>query len=94
MNCTGRLHPFKGLSLECINFLNKHGYINIIWWKYVLYENEKMRSVETILRGGENDGVGEFNKDISTFVNATMYPQYNSNTIKICIWNIYVHTME
>jgi hypothetical protein len=31
----------------------------------------------------ENDGGGEFNYDIlRTFVNVTMYPQYNNNIIK------------
>jgi hypothetical protein len=43
-----------------------------------MYENGKMRTVETILRMGvkENDGGG-----VSTFVNVTMYPQYNNNMI-------------
>jgi hypothetical protein len=41
-----------------------------MWWKYVLmYENGKMRPVETVLgmeeeRIKENDGGGEFNYDI------------------------------
>jgi hypothetical protein len=53
-----------------------------------MYENGKRRPVETIpgMGGGqkkENDGGGEFNYDIllSTFVNITMYPQYNNNKI-------------
>jgi hypothetical protein len=36
-------------------------------------------------RGGgikENDRGGEFNYNIRTFVNDTMYPQYNNNIIK------------
>jgi hypothetical protein len=51
-----------------------------------MYENGKMRPVETIpgmkSRGIKNDGGGEFNYIIRTFVNVTMYPQYN-NIIKI-----------
>jgi hypothetical protein len=55
-----------------------------------MYENGKMRHVETIpgIRGGEireikeNDGGGEFNYDIRTFVNVTIYPQYNNSIIK------------
>jgi hypothetical protein len=53
-----------------------------------MYENGKIRPVETILRMGgeeirENDGGGNLRFIISTFVNATMHPQYNNNmTIK------------
>jgi hypothetical protein len=45
---------------------------------------EKMRPVRTIPGMGEggmkvNDGGGEFNYDIRTYVNVTMYPQHNNN---------------
>jgi hypothetical protein len=55
-----------------------------------MYENGKMRPVETIPGIGrrrikENDEQGEFNYDIllRNFVNVTMYPQYNNNKNKI-----------
>jgi hypothetical protein len=46
-----------------------------------MYENGKMRPVETIPGIGEggikaNDGRGEFNYYIRIFVNVTVYPQY------------------
>jgi hypothetical protein len=49
-----------------------------------MYENGKMRPVEGIVRMGgggikENEGVNS--TKISTFINATMYPQYNSMII-------------
>jgi hypothetical protein len=53
-----------------------------------MYENGKMRPVETVPGMGEkgekeNDRGDEFNYDIRTFVNITMYPQYNNDIIKI-----------
>jgi hypothetical protein len=52
-----------------------------------MYVNGKMRPVETSRNGGkgakENDGGGEFNYDIRTFVNVTMYFQYNNIVKKI-----------
>jgi hypothetical protein len=52
----------------------------------MLYENGKMRHVETISGIGEekikeNGKGGEFNYDIRNFVNITMYLQYNNNMI-------------
>jgi hypothetical protein len=52
-----------------------------------MYINEKMRPVETVLGMGEegikNDRGGEFNYDsVKSFVNVTMYPQYNNNLKK------------
>jgi hypothetical protein len=52
-----------------------------------MYVNGRMRPVETILGMGgvgigENDGGGKFNYDIlRTFVNVTLYPQYNNKKI-------------
>jgi hypothetical protein len=51
-----------------------------------MYENGKMRHAETTpgMQEGEikeTDGGGGFNYDITTFVNVTMYPQYNNNMI-------------
>jgi hypothetical protein len=53
-----------------------------------MYENGKRRHIETVPRmegGGikENDGGSEFNyAKVRTFVNVTMYPQFNNNIIK------------
>jgi hypothetical protein len=49
-----------------------------------MYENGKMRPVETIpgMRGGEimeNDGGGEFNYDIFCKCHKLLYHQYNNN---------------
>jgi hypothetical protein len=60
-----------------------------IWCKHhvLVYENGKMRPVETFLRRRrkgikENDGRGESHYVISTFVNVKMYLQYNNMLIK------------
>jgi hypothetical protein len=42
-----------------------------------MYENGEMRPAETIPRMGEGE-----DKIEKTFVNVTMYPQYNNNTIE------------
>jgi low temperature requirement protein LtrA len=53
-----------------------------------MYENRKMTPVETILRMEEgcikeNDGWGvTLIYIVSSFVNVTMYPQYNNNITK------------
>jgi hypothetical protein len=52
-----------------------------------MYVNGKLRPVETIpgMWEGEtkdNDGGGELSYDIRTFINVTMYPQYNNNKNK------------
>jgi hypothetical protein len=49
-----------------------------------MYVNGKMRPVITIPgldrgRIKENDGEGKFSYDIRTFVNVTVYPQYNND---------------
>jgi hypothetical protein len=48
-----------------------------------MYENGKMRPVETVPGMGEvgikeNGGGGEFNYDLRTLVNVTKYPKYNN----------------
>jgi hypothetical protein len=54
-----------------------------------MYENGKMRPFETIPGMGGEEHKGDWWKGwiqlwyiIKTFVNVTMYPQYNNNTIK------------
>jgi hypothetical protein len=49
-----------------------------------MYENRKMRPIETRMGGGdikENDGGGwsQLWYIVRTFVNVTMYPYYNNN---------------
>jgi hypothetical protein len=52
-----------------------------------MHEKGKMRRVETILGMGEMgqrrmvEGVNSTMIIVRTFVNVTMYPQYNNNTI-------------
>jgi hypothetical protein len=60
-----------------------------------MYENGKMRPVETIWGIGgegikENDGGGEFNYDVRIFVNVTMYPQHNNNMIIKMLKNVQI----
>jgi hypothetical protein len=58
-----------------------------IWWKYVyMYVNRKMRPVETIPGMGGGGSKGECWKEwvqlwytVRTFINVTMYLQYNNN---------------
>jgi hypothetical protein len=55
-----------------------------LWWRAF---RDIITSVETIPGMGiggikENDGEGEFNYDIRTLVNVTIYLQYNNMIIK------------
>jgi hypothetical protein len=58
--------------------------MNVVDYYVSMYENGKMKPVETVPRKGgggvkENDGGGKFNYDtVRTFVNVTMYPQCNN----------------